>query len=179
MIDTGSSTLRLADSEQTIEAAVALAREYARWAVDVAKREHGIDAQAESEHGLSSSIDELIAPRGRLYLIELDGIPVGLGGLKLISTDTAEIKRMYLRPEARGHGLGRQLLERLLADARALGVRLVRLETAAFMPEAQALYKSLGFEQVPAFEGEFAAVPGAAEIQVFMALRLADGATDA
>ena len=159
--------------------ALALAREYGRWAVDVARRECGIDAEAESEQGLSSSIGELLPPHGRLYLVELDGVPVGLGGLKLVSNDIAEIKRMYLRPEARGGGLGRALLERLLADARDVGVRLVRLESAAFMPEAHALYRSLGFEKVPPFEGEFAAIPGAAEIQVFMALELSDGAQGA
>jgi len=63
------SALRLADSDEAIGAAVALAREYGAWAVQVAKREYGIDAQAESKHGLSTSINELLAPRGRLYVV--------------------------------------------------------------------------------------------------------------
>jgi GNAT superfamily N-acetyltransferase len=167
--------LRLADSEEAIRAALALAREYGAWAVEVAKRDFGIDAEAESEHGLSTSIDELLVPRGRLYLVEQEGIPVGLGGLKPVSDEIAEIKRMYIRPSARGRGLGRHLLEQLLVDARALEFQVVRLESAAFMPEAHALYRSAGFTAVPPYEGrEFASIPGAAAIQVFMALQLDD-----
>ena len=167
------SVLRVVDSEQAIGSAIALAREYGAWAIDQAKREYGIDAQAESEHGLSSSIDELLVPRGRLYLVEHESVPLGLGGMKPVSDEIAEIKRMYIRPSARGHGLGRQLLEQLLADARALEFRLIRLESAVFMLEAHALYRSAGFTDVPPYEGrEFADIPGAAEIQVFMALQL-------
>jgi hypothetical protein len=58
--------LRRAGSVVEIAAVVALAEEYGAWAVNVAKSEYGIDAQAESEHGLSTSIDELLQPRGRL-----------------------------------------------------------------------------------------------------------------
>lgn len=170
-----TAALRLAESDEAIRAALVLAREYGAWAVQVAKREYGIDAQAESELGLSTSIDELLVPRGRLYLVELENAPVGLGGLRPVSDEIAEIKRMYVRPSARGRGLGRQLLERLLADARLLGFDLVRLESAAFMPEAHALYRSAGFEVVPPYDGrEFAAIHGADEIQVFMALHLDD-----
>jgi hypothetical protein len=96
--------LRLADSEEAIRAALVLAREYGAWAVEVAKRNFGIDAEAESEHGFSTSIDELLVPRGRLYLAEEEGIPVWLGGLKPVSDEVAEIKRMYIRPSARGRG---------------------------------------------------------------------------
>lgn len=122
------SGLRGVDSEEAIRWAIALAREYGAWGVELAKPEYGIDAQAESGQGLSTSIEELLVPRGRLYLVEREGLPVALGGLKPISDEIAEIKRMYVRPSARGHGLGRQLLEQLLADARALDFRLVRLE---------------------------------------------------
>jgi GNAT superfamily N-acetyltransferase len=173
-METGSSALRRAESDQAVEAALVLAREYGEWAVQVAKSDYGIDAEAESEQGLSTSIDELLQPRGRLYLVELDGVPVGLGGLKPVSDEVGEIKRMYIRPSARGRGLGRQLLEQLLADARTLGFDLIRLESAAFMPEAHALYRSAGFQDIPAYAGEFAAIPGASEIQVLMALPLND-----
>jgi GNAT superfamily N-acetyltransferase len=174
----GELRLRRAESREETEAAVVLAREYGAWAVGVAKSEYGIDAEAESEQGLSTSIDELLQPRGRLYLAEIDGIPVGLGGLKPVSEEIAEIKRMYVRPSARGRGVGRKLLERLLDDAHVLGFRLVRLESAAFMREAHALYRSFGFDSVAPYEGrEFAAIAGAEEIQIFMALDLGSGDT--
>jgi GNAT superfamily N-acetyltransferase len=174
----GEVRLRRVSSHEETEAAVALAKEYGAWALRVAKTEYGIDAEAESEHGLSTSIEELLQPRGRLYIAEMEGVPVGIGGLKPVSEEMAEIKRMYVLPSARGEGIGRALLARLLDDARELTFRVVRLESAAFMAEAHTLYRSFGFEDVPPYEGrEFEDVPGAEEIQVFMALDL--GRSDA
>jgi ribosomal protein S18 acetylase RimI-like enzyme len=138
-----------------------------------ANAEYGIDVEAESQRGLSTSIEELLQPRSRLYLAEKGPNLVGLGGLKSVSDEIAEIKRLYVRSSARGRGVGRVLLQQLLADARELGFRVVRLESAAFMREAHGLYRSFGFEDIAPYEGrEFAAVEGAMEIQVFMALNL-------
>jgi GNAT superfamily N-acetyltransferase len=101
-------------------------------------------------------------------------VPVGIGGLKPVSAEVAEIKWVYVRPSARGRGVGRALLERLLDDARQLSFDVVRLQSAAFMAEAHALYRSFGFADVPPYEGhEFETVPGAEKIEVFMALELA------
>jgi GNAT superfamily N-acetyltransferase len=172
-VSQGEMGLRRVQSSADAADAVTLAKEYGEWAVHVARTEYGIDARAESQQGLSTSIEELLQPRGRLYVAEIDQSPVGLGGLNPISEEIAEIKRMYVRPEARGHGVGRMLLQQLVTDARELAFRLVRLESASFMREAHALYRSFGFEDVPPYEGrEFADVPGAEEIQVFMALEI-------
>jgi GNAT superfamily N-acetyltransferase len=159
---------------EEVAAAAALAKEYGEWAVRIARSEYGIDTESEWERGLSTSIDELLRPRGRLYLAIEDDVPVGIGGLKPVSGEVAEIKRMYVRPSARGRGVGRALLEQLLDDARRLAFDVVRLQSAAFMPEAHALYRSFGFAEVSPYEGhEFEAVPGAEKIEVFMALELA------
>jgi GNAT superfamily N-acetyltransferase len=100
-------------------------------------------------------------------------VPIGLGGLRPVSLEIAEIKRMYVQPSARGRGIGRALINKLLADARTLEFRVVRLESAAFMSASHALYRSVGFTEVLPFEGsEFAPIPGAADIQVFMELDL-------
>jgi GNAT superfamily N-acetyltransferase len=160
-------------SPMDVATAVELAREYGEWAVRIAKSEYGIDAEAESERGLSTSIDELLGPRATLYLALDRGVPVGIGGLKPVSFEVAEIKRLYVRPTARGSGFGRALLAQLLDDARRLAFDLVRLESAAFMGEAHALYRSFGFQEVEPYDGrEFEDVPGAEGIQVFMALEL-------
>ena len=165
--------LRRVGGQQDLRSARALAKEYGHWAAQIAKAEYGIDAKAQTEHGLSSSIDELLLPRGRLYVAYVEGVAVGIGGLKPVSHEVAEIKRMYVRPSARGRGVGRALMRKLLADVRELDFRIVRLESAAFMTASHELYRSVGFVDVPSFEGsEFAAIPGATDIQVFMQLDL-------
>jgi GNAT superfamily N-acetyltransferase len=165
--------LRRVHGEHDLQSARALAKEYGHWAAQVAKAEYGIDAKAETEQGLSTSIDELLRPRARLYVAYVDGVDVGIGGLKPVSHEVAEIKRMYVRPSARGRGVGRALMMKLLDDVRELDFRIVRLESAAFMTASHELYRSVGFVDVPPFErSEFGAIPGATDIQVFMQLEL-------
>jgi GNAT superfamily N-acetyltransferase len=79
---------------------------------------------------------------------------------------------MYVRPSARGHGIGRAILERLLADARTIGYQVARLETAKFMSEAHALYRSLGFHDGPRLDHPEAGLSGLEPLMIFMELRL-------
>jgi GNAT superfamily N-acetyltransferase len=83
-------------------------------------------------------------PDGRLLLAVDEGEPVGCGAVRVIAPGVAEIKRMYLRPEARGRGIGRALLQELLDTARHYGCREARLDTGWFMTDR--LYRSAGFE---------------------------------
>lgn len=82
---------------------------------------------------------------GAFHVVVADGAIVGCGGLYPLADGTAEIRKMYLLPAARGHGLGSAMLERLLDDARARGFRRVTLETASVLREAIALYRKRGF----------------------------------
>jgi GNAT superfamily N-acetyltransferase len=84
-------------------------------------------------------------PAGRLLLVVEGEAFLGCGALRPIAVAVAEIKRMYVRPEARGRGLGRQLLNALLAAARQQGYREARLDTHGLLPGAHQLYLAAGF----------------------------------
>ncbi len=90
-------------------------------------------------------------PLGKLLLaMEAEG-PAACGALRPIAPGVAELKRMWVRPAFRGRRLGRAIAEALLATARERGYRAVRLDTLGSMVEAQALYRSLGFREIPAY----------------------------
>ena len=79
---------------------------------------------------------------------------IGCGAVKLHRDAPAEIKRMWIAPQARGLGLGRRLLEKLEACALAGGARVAHIETSAVLTEALALYRSAGWIEVPPFNDE-------------------------
>jgi GNAT superfamily N-acetyltransferase len=90
-------------------------------------------------------LDQFAPPAGRLLLVVEGDVVLGCGGLRPIAPGVAEIKRMYLRPEARGRGLGRHLLEALLDAARKVGYQETQLDTDGLMPAAVGLYRTAGF----------------------------------
>lgn len=91
------------------------------------------------------------APNGCLLLVKNGGETVGCAGIRRWQGDIAELKRMYLRPETRGKGLGRHLLQSALGHARSLGYRSIRLDTLPGMQAAIALYREAGFGDIPAY----------------------------
>jgi GNAT superfamily N-acetyltransferase len=93
--------------------------------------------------------DDFLAPEGTFVVAEVDGAAVGCGAFRRHDgLDVAEIKRMYVRPAARGRGVGRAVLEDLERRAAAAGYRRVVLETGARQPEAIALYASAGYREI-------------------------------
>ena len=83
-------------------------------------------------------------PSGCLLLALEDGNAAGGVGLRRIDDERCEMKRLCVRPEYRGEGLGRVLAEKVVAEARMVGYRSMYLDTLPVMKEAQALYQSLG-----------------------------------
>jgi putative acetyltransferase len=104
---------------------------------------------AESRHGFS--VEKLLAEDVPFFLLWHEGIPAGCGGVKLFGTAYGEIKRMYVRPQFRGMGFGKLLLNHLADYALANDVRLLRLETGIYQREAIALYERVGFRRIPPF----------------------------
>jgi putative acetyltransferase len=103
----------------------------------------------ESRHGLS--VERLLAEAVAFFLLRSDGIPASCGGVKLVGTEYGEIKRMYVRPQFRGLGYGKLMLDHLAAYAQAQGVALLRLETGIHQHEAIGLYERMGFQRIPPF----------------------------
>ncbi len=88
-------------------------------------------------------------PDGRLLLAESDGQPAGCIALHKIDDGICEMKRLYLRPQFRGKGLGRVLADRIIKEARAIGYQRMRLDTVEpVMRDAVAMYRKLGFREI-------------------------------
>jgi len=87
-------------------------------------------------------------PAGVFLVAELDGTPVGCGGVRMLSPVRGEIKHLWMRPAARGSGLGRALLTELERRAAELGATDVVLDTNERLAAAQGLYRSAGYQDV-------------------------------
>lgn len=98
-------------------------------------------------------------PAGRLLLAWKDGEALGCVALRPIDPGTCEIKRLYVRPEARGERLGRRLAERIRDEARAIGYHRICLDTLPSMRSAIGLYAAMGFAPIEPYV--FNPLPGA------------------
>jgi putative acetyltransferase len=102
-----------------------------------------------SRHGYS--VEKLMQQAVAFFVTRHDGVLAGCGGIELFGNEYGEIKRMYVRPQFRGLGLARLMLDHLAAHAQEHKVNLLRLETGIHQKEAIALYEGVGFQQIPPF----------------------------
>jgi putative acetyltransferase len=109
----------------------------------------------EQRHGLP--LEAIFQPHVRFFVATLDGAPAGCGGVALFD-GFAEVKRMYVRPAARGQGVARAILERIEAETRGANLTVLRLETGAKQTDALRLYRRYGFTECPPF-GDYALLP--------------------
>jgi ribosomal protein S18 acetylase RimI-like enzyme len=129
-----------------IATAATLFREYADWL--------GVDLSFQGfEAELASLPGKYAPPTGELMLaFSLGGNVLGCVAMRsLEGMSVCEMKRLYVRPAARGHGIGAALVAAIIRSAEELGYAEMKLDTLPSMPEASALYKRFGFLEIPAY----------------------------
>jgi len=110
------------------------------------RREHGLDIGYQGiDDELAALPGHFASPNGRLLLAVESGVPMGCAGLRPLDPGICELKRMYVRPQFRGRGVGRALATTLIQEARDIGYKRMRLDTGNFLLAALGLYQSLGF----------------------------------
>lgn len=123
------------------------------------------DYSADQRHGYN--IARLFQPHVLFFIARLDSEAVGCGGIAF-EDGFAELKRMYVRPRWRGHGIGRTILDRLENEAHARGVTRLVLETGDVLHRAIRLYEGAGFRRCGTFGAYSEMAPQAVERSVFM-----------
>lgn len=137
-----TASLERVDSEAAFAAFEQLVREH------IASLPFVLDFQ-DLERELAEAAEEYGPPTGGAVLARIAGEAVGCAAVRSFDPPTiAELKRMYLRPAARGAGIGRTLCLAALDTARELGYAAVRLDTIAELETANHIYTSLGFRQI-------------------------------
>lgn len=134
-----------AEEPAQIEDARTIFREYEKWL--------GLDLCFQNfEEEMRSLPGKYAPPEGRLILAYKDGELAGGIALRKIEDGICEMKRLYLREIARGSGIGSELIERLIAEARKIGYTKMRLDTfPPKMGKAVKLYESHGFYEIPPY----------------------------
>jgi len=107
---------------------------------------------ATSRHGYS--VEKLIKQGVAFFITRHNGVPAGCGGVQFYGTEYGELKRMFVRPQFRGLGLAKSMLNHLEAYAREHNIHVMRLETGIHQTEAIGLYESMGYRLIPPF-GEY------------------------
>ena len=142
--------IRPARAPQDLQIVRALMREYQHFLEQKLGEAHGCYTSLEKELDALPSPYE--APPAALLVAFYEYKPAGCVALRVLSEDTLEMKRLWVKPEARGLGIGLRLVEESLAHAGRSGVVRMVLDTVpAAMPEALALYRSLGFREIPPY----------------------------
>ncbi len=152
-MDASEAEIREAYSDADDAAAATLMAAYLTWAHDRLREEYGVQEEPADPSQVAAALGAYRRPSGVLLLAEWSGRPVGVGAVCQLSGDVAEVKRMYVIPEARSLHIGSKILDQLIDSAVEFGSQVVRLDTCRFMSAAQGLYRSRGFVERPPYEG--------------------------
>lgn len=132
-----------------------LSIEYFTWMFENLDAKYGITLDlniVEYVDQYMESLENFVPPQGNLLLCDIDGQLAGMIGIKQMTEGICEIKRVYVRPDFRGKGIARQLIQHLIDFAKEGNYSTIRLETLQFMTAAQGLYHSFGFEKCDVYD---------------------------
>ncbi|MDA8637827.1 GNAT family N-acetyltransferase [Rhodospirillales bacterium] len=136
--------IRKADGAEDMAIAADLFREYQTWLdVDLCYQ----DFEAE----LVNVAEMYAPPRGVIFIASVNGDDVGVGALRPVSDTCCEMKRVYVRESARGSGIGKTIIDLLITHGKTSGYASMILDTLPKLKTAQAIYKALGFQEIPAY----------------------------
>jgi ribosomal protein S18 acetylase RimI-like enzyme len=147
--------IRGARSRAQVEVVQSLMREYRNWLAHHAGLARARPAVVKGFRLLDEEIRSLpgayTPPGGMLFLATKGGTPVGCAALRNVGPNVGELKRVYVRPQCRGAGIGRRLTRAALNRARGLGYHRVVLDTLPTMESAVRLYREMGFRTIPKY----------------------------
>lgn len=126
---------------------------------DVASRYYRRAATpAELDTAMTEDPSDVLSPPSGVFLLAREGTDaVGCAGVRLLEPGVAELKRMFVRSDRRGRGIGARLLSRAEDSARDLGANVVRLDTRRDLVEARSLYAHHGYREIPGYnDGPYA-----------------------
>jgi putative acetyltransferase len=134
-----------AETPEQIKEARALFREYEKW--------FGLNLCFQNfDEEVANLPGKYVFPDGRLLLASVDEKIAGCVALRKLEEDVCEMKRLFVRPEFQGAGVGISLIERLFEEARLIGYHKIRLDTyPPKMGKAVEIYKSYGFREIPPY----------------------------
>ncbi|MHA2290490.1 MAG: GNAT family N-acetyltransferase [Promethearchaeota archaeon] len=128
--------------------------EYFTWINDEVQKRYNIDTFSilgnsilEYTEKTLEDFSSYIPPKGIYYVIQMSSFIIGMGALRTIKDGVGEIKRMYIKPEYRGYGYGKKILDQLLKKRKEFGFSSIRLDTGNFMTAAQRVYRLAGFQE--------------------------------
>lgn len=175
-----SAIIRELKTAEEVAALEPMVQEYFRIVCGFLKSDFDVQMSPDAlTANMMDSLENFIPPKGRGYVAEQDGALIGMIFLKPIRESEIEIKRLYLRSQARGQGLGKRLVRHAIDAARALGTTDLYLDSIPSLRAAISLYEAEGFERREPYSGsEIASFDILREHGVYMHLSLSSAGAD-
>ncbi len=149
--------------------------EYMNWQIQLFSQNYHFEFDVSEVQSIIDNdmrkFERYLPPRGHMLLVEVDANIAGVGGLRSLGEDAWEVKRIYVRPDYRGLGIGKTLMETLISIAKQNDVSALRLDSAKFLTSAHKLFYALGFQNIERYAGAESPIQFT-EYFLYMELRL-------